>query len=54
MKTRIASSIHRRGKLLLVAICVSVGAGAFAVQALGSFGKARSRMTPAPALDGNR
>ena len=42
MKTRIASSIHSRGKLLLVAICVSVGVGAFAVQALGSFGKAKN------------
>ena len=42
MKKRIASSIHSRGKLLLVAICVSVGLGAFAVQALGSFGKAKN------------
>ena len=41
MKKRIAGSIHSRGKLLLVAMCVSVGVGAFAVQALGSFGKAR-------------
>ena len=41
MKKRIASSIHGRGRLLLVAICVSVGVGAFAVQALGSFGPAK-------------
>ncbi len=41
MKKRIASSTHSRAKLLLVATCVSVGLGAFAVQALGSFGKAR-------------
>ncbi len=41
MKKRIASSTHSRGKLLLVAICVSIGVGAFAVQALGSFGKPR-------------
>jgi hypothetical protein len=38
---RIARSIHSRRKLLLVALCVSVGVGAFAVQALGSFGKPR-------------
>ena len=41
MKKRIASSTHNRGKLLFVAICVSACVGAFAVQALGSFGKAR-------------
>ena len=41
MKKRITSSIHGRRTLLLVAMCVSVGVGAFAVQALGSFGKAR-------------
>ncbi len=42
MKAKIGNFIHRRGKLLFVAICVSVGLGAFAVQALGSFGKARN------------
>jgi len=41
MKTRIASSTHGRRRLLLVAICVSVGVGALAVQALGSFGPAK-------------
>jgi hypothetical protein len=34
-------SVQSRGKLLLVALCVGVGLAAFAVQALGSFGKAR-------------
>ncbi len=41
MKKRIASSTHGQCKLLFVAICVSACVGAFAVQALGSFGKAR-------------
>jgi hypothetical protein len=44
-RTKISNSVHSRGKLLLVAMCVSVGVGAFAVQALGSFGKARNFAT---------
>jgi FG-GAP-like repeat len=32
--------MHGRSRLLLVALCVSVSLGAFAVQALGSFGPA--------------
>ncbi len=38
---RVVSVIRSRGKLSLVAICVSIGVGALAVQALGSFGPAR-------------
>ncbi len=41
MKTG-AISVYSRHKLLLVAFCVSVGLGGFAVQALGSFGKAKN------------
>jgi hypothetical protein len=37
-----AISIYSRNKLLLVALCVSVGLGGFAVQALGSFGKPKN------------
>lgn len=41
MKTRVASSIHSRHKLLAVAVCVCLGAGigALAVQAAGPFHK---------------
>jgi hypothetical protein len=42
VRKRTASVIQSRGRLLLVAICVSVGLGAFAIQALGSLGKARN------------
>lgn len=41
MKKRIARAFQNRDRLLFVAICVSVSVGAFAVQALGSFGKPR-------------
>ena len=44
MKTG-AISVYSRHKLLLVALCVSVGLGGFAVQALGSFGKAKNYAT---------
>jgi hypothetical protein len=41
VKRRIVRVIQSRGRLLLVALCVSVALAAFAVQALGSFGKPR-------------
>ena len=41
MKKQIFSVVEGRGRLLLVAVCLSIGLGAIAVGALGSFGKAR-------------
>jgi FG-GAP-like repeat/FG-GAP repeat len=41
MTKRTSGASQSRGRLLFIAICVSVGIGAFAVQALGSFGKPR-------------
>ncbi len=41
MKDRAVRVTQGRGKLLLVAICFGIGLAAFAIQARGSFGKAR-------------